>query len=75
MSSAATAVDPITLAVVSGALTSAVSEMSVVVERTARSPIIAISHDYSNALYTVANGVPEMIVQGQDQPCHLGGML
>jgi N-methylhydantoinase B len=70
-----TTVDPITLAVVSGALTSAVNEMSVVVERTARSPIIAISHDYSNAMYTVANGLPEMIVQGPDQPCHLGGML
>jgi N-methylhydantoinase B len=68
-------VDPITLAVISGALTSAVNEMTVVVERTARSPIVAISHDYSNALYTAVNGVPEMIVQGPDQPCHLGGML
>jgi N-methylhydantoinase B len=68
-------VDPMTLAVVQGALTSAVAEMSTVVERTARSAIIALAHDFSNAVYTHANGVPEMIVQGQDQPCHLGGML
>jgi N-methylhydantoinase B len=69
------AVDPITLAVVSGALTSAVAEMSVVIERTARSTVVALSHDYSNAIYTVVNGEPEMVVQGQDQPCHLGGMI
>lgn len=69
------AVDPITLAVVAGSLTSIVGEMSVVMERTARSPVVALSHDYSNAVYTVANGIPEMVVQGQDQPCHLGGML
>jgi N-methylhydantoinase B len=67
--------DPITLAVISGALSSAVAEMSVVIERTARSPIVALSHDYSNAIYTHAGGQPEMVVQGQDQPCHLGGML
>jgi N-methylhydantoinase B len=70
-----TSPDPITLAVVSGALTSIVREMSVVIERTARSPVVALSHDYSNAVYTTANGYPEMIVQGHDQPCHLGGML
>ncbi len=67
--------DPITLAVIAGALSSAVAEMSVVIERTARSPIVALSHDYSNAIYTHAGGRPEMVVQGQDQPCHLGGML
>jgi N-methylhydantoinase B len=68
-------VDPITLAVVSGALSSAVAEMSVVIERTARSPVVALSHDYSNAVYTMVNGAPEMVVQGNDQPCHLGGMI
>jgi N-methylhydantoinase B len=68
-------VDPITLAVVSGALSSTVAEMSVVIERTARSPVVALSHDYSNAVYTTVNGVPEMVVQGNDQPCHLGGMI
>jgi N-methylhydantoinase B len=68
-------VDPITLAVIAGALSSTVSEMSVVIERTARSPVVALSHDYSNAVYTTVNGIPEMVVQGEDQPCHLGGML
>ncbi len=75
MSSPHTPPDPITLAVVAGALASIVREMSVVIERTARSPVVALSHDYSNAVYTMANGSPEMIVQGHDQPCHLGGML
>ena len=69
------AVDPITLAVIAGALASTVNEMTTVIERTARSPIIAISHDFSNAVYTTVNGIPEMIVQGQDQPVHLGGMI
>jgi N-methylhydantoinase B len=69
------AVDPITLSVVSGALESIVKEMSTVIEHTARSPVVSLSHDYSNAVYTVVNGFPEMVVQGQDQPCHLGGML
>lgn len=68
-------VDPITLGVVHGALASAVREMTAVIERTARSPIIAISHDFSNAVYTAANGLPEMVIQGEDQPVHLGGML
>lgn len=75
MSRTADAVDPITLAVIAGALSSTVNEMTTVIERTARSPIIAISHDFSNAVYTTVNGVPEMIVQGQDQPVHLGGMI
>ena len=53
-------IDPITLAVVSGALSSAVSEMSVVIERTARSPVLALSHDSSNAVYTTVTRVPEL---------------
>jgi N-methylhydantoinase B len=68
-------VDPITLAVVAGAYSAAVAEMSAVIERTARSPIVALSHDFSNAIYTTVDGAPQMVVQGQDQPCHLGGML
>jgi N-methylhydantoinase B len=68
-------VDPITLAVVGGGFESAIKEMTAVVERTARSPVVAIGRDFSNAIYTTANGVPEMVVQGADQPVHLGGML
>ena len=68
-------VDPITTGVVAGVLASVVREMSIVVERTARSPVIALSHDYSNAVYRIGPDGPEMVVQGQDQPCHLGGMI
>jgi N-methylhydantoinase B len=68
-------VDPITLAVVSGYLEATVREMTAIIQRTARSPILALGNDFSNALYTVANGVPEMVIQGRDQPVHLGGMI
>ena len=70
-----TPVDAITLAVVSGTLNAIVKEMTVIVQRTARSPIVAIGNDFSNALYTTVTGAPEMIIQGQDQPVHLGGMI
>jgi N-methylhydantoinase B len=69
------AVDPISLGVIAGALGSIVKEMSVVIERTGRSPVVAVSHDFSNAVYANIDGVPEMISQGQDQPVHLGGMM
>ncbi len=68
-------VDAITLAVVHGATRSIVREMTAIIQRTARSPILALGNDFSNAAYTTANGVPEMVVQGQDQPVHLGGMI
>ncbi len=68
-------VDPVTLGVVAGTLASTVKEMTVILQRTARSPVLAIGNDFSNAVYTTCNGVPEMVVQGQDQPVHLGGML
>ena len=68
-------VDPVTLAVLSGAFTAVVKEMTVIVQRTARSPLLAIGNDFSNAIYTMANGFPEMIIQGDDQPVHLGSML
>jgi N-methylhydantoinase B len=68
-------VDPITLAVVHGATRSIVREMTAIIQRTARSPILALGNDFSNAVYTTAGGAPEMVVQGQDQPVHLGGMI
>jgi len=49
--------------------------MTAIIQRTARSPILAFGNDFSNAAYTMANGIPEMVVQGQDQPVHLGGMI
>ena len=65
-------IDPLTLSVIDGALESAVREMTMVLTRTARSPIIAISTDFSNAIFDTT---PEMAVQGQDQPVHLGSLM
>ena len=65
-------VDPLTLSVIDGTLESAVREMTMVLTRTARSPIIAISTDFSNAIF---DATPEMAVQGQDQPVHLGSLM
>ncbi|QTD46007.1 caprolactamase subunit beta [Ottowia testudinis] len=65
-------VDPITLAVVRGALETTQREMSMTLEKTARSSVFNVAHDYSNALF---NGRAEMILQGQDIPIHLGGLM
>lgn len=67
-----TGIDPITLAVVSGALESAVREMSITMRRAAMSPVLAIGNDFSNC---VADGAARMVTQGQDQPVHLGAMI
>jgi N-methylhydantoinase B len=66
------AVDPITLAVVRGALETAQREMTVTMERTGRSSVLTVSRDFSNAIF---NWTPEMIVQGQDLPIHLGSLI
>lgn len=65
-------IDPITLAVVAGALESAVREMSITMRRAAMSPVLAIGNDFSNC---VADGLARMVTQGQDQPVHLGAMI
>jgi N-methylhydantoinase B len=65
-------VDPITLAVVRGALETAQREMTLTMQRTGRSSVLTISRDFSNAIF---NGTPEMIVQGQDLPIHLGSLI
>jgi N-methylhydantoinase B len=67
-----TDVDPITLAVVAGALDSAVREMSITMRRAAMSPVLAIGNDFSNC---IADGTARMVTQGQDQPVHLGAMI
>ena len=66
------AVDPITLSVVRGALETAQHEMTLTLERTARSSVFNLAHDYSNALF---DHLPEMILQGQDIPIHLGSLI
>lgn len=65
-------VDPITLAVVRGVLETTQREMTVTLEKTARSSVFNTAHDYSNAIF---NHVPEMILQGQDIPIHLGSLI
>jgi N-methylhydantoinase B len=65
------AIDPVTLEVIRSALTAAAEEMSLVVMRSARSPLLREAGDLSSAL-TDAKG--EMIAQGRDIPMHLGVM-
>lgn len=67
-----TSVDPITLAVVRGALETAQREMTLTLEKTGRSSVFNLAHDYSNALF---DHYPEMILQGQDIPIHLGSLI
>jgi N-methylhydantoinase B len=64
-------IDPITLEVIRSALTAAAEEMSLVVMRSARSPLLREAGDLSSAL---TDAVGEMIAQGRDIPMHLGVM-
>lgn len=64
--------DPITLAVVRGALEMTQREMTITLEKTSRSSVFNLAHDYSNALF---DHYPEMILQGQDIPIHLGSLI
>ena len=65
-------IDPITLSVVRGVLETTQREMTLTLEKTARSSVFNLAHDYSTALF---NAVPEMILQGQDIPIHLGSLI
>ena len=67
--------DPITLAVVGGALDNTVKYMTEIVRNTARSATISIGHDFSTTLFGVFDGVPTMVCQGEDQPVHLGVLV
>ena len=64
-------VDPVTLEVMRNALAAIAEEMSLVVMRSARSPLLREAGDLSSAL-TDANGV--LVAQGRDMPMHLGVM-
>ncbi len=63
---------PITLSVVRGVLETTQREMTLSLEKTARSSVFNLAHDYSTALF---NAKPEMILQGQDIPIHLGSLI
>ncbi len=65
------AVDPVTLEVIRNALTAIAEEMSLVVMRAARSPLLREAGDLSSALCD-ADG--ELIAQGRDIPMHMGVM-
>src|SRR5437660_25545 len=65
-------VDPVTLAVVSGALDNSIREMTITMRRAAMSPVLAIGNDFSNGIF---DGQARMVLQGQDQPVHLGAMI
>ena len=54
-----TKVDPITLSVVRGALETTQREMTVSLEKTARSSVINLARDYSTSLF---NSTPEQTV-------------
>ncbi|MBE9477520.1 MAG: hydantoinase B/oxoprolinase family protein [Proteobacteria bacterium] len=64
-------VDPITLEVIRNALTATAEEMSLVVMRSARSPLLREAGDLSSAL-TDVDGF--LIAQGRDVPMHMGVM-
>ena len=64
-------IDPVTLEVVRHALTATAEEMSLVVMRSARSPLLREAGDLSSAL-TDADG--HLIAQGRDIPMHMGVM-
>ena len=64
-------IDPITLEVIRNALTAAAEEMSLVVTRAARSPLLREAGDHSSAI-TDEDGF--LIAQGRDVPMHMGVM-
>lgn len=66
-----TLLDPITLEVIRNAISATAEEMSLVVMRSARSPLLREAGDLSSAL-TDADG--NLISQGKDIPMHLGVM-
>jgi N-methylhydantoinase B len=69
---AAIDIDPVTLAVIGGVLESLCREMSVVMMKTARSPILKVARDFSSCLF---DGQCRMIAQGEDVPAFIGAMV
>jgi N-methylhydantoinase B len=64
-------IDPVTLEVIRNALIAAAEEMSMVVMRAARSPLLREAGDLSSAI-TDADGF--LVAQGRDVPMHMGVM-
>ena len=66
-----TPLDPFTVEVIRHGLSAAAEEMSLVLMRSARSPLLREAGDLSSTL-TDANG--DLVAQGRDIPVHLGAM-
>jgi N-methylhydantoinase B len=66
-----TALDPVALQVMTGALRAACDEMGAVLIRSAHSPNITERHDCSTALFDPAG---ELVMQAEHIPVHLGSM-
>src|SRR3954447_898418 len=66
-----TALDPVALQVMTGALRAACDEMGAVLIRSAHSPNITERHDCSTALFDAAG---ELVMQAEHIPVHLGSM-
>jgi N-methylhydantoinase B len=64
-------VDPFTVEVIRNALTAIAEEMSLIIMRSARSPLLREAGDLSSALTDASGG---LIAQGRDIPAHLGIM-
>jgi N-methylhydantoinase B len=64
-------VDPFTVEVIRNSLTAIAEEMSLVVMRSARSPLLREAGDLSSAL---TDAMGELIAQGRDIPVHVGVM-
>jgi len=64
-------IDPVTVEVIRNALSAAAEEMSMVVMRAARSPLLREAGDHSSAI-TDSDGF--LIAQGRDVPMHMGVM-
>lgn len=65
------ALDPFTVEVIRNALTAIAEEMSLIVMRSARSPLLREAGDLSSALTDSAGN---LVAQGRDIPAHLGVM-
>ena len=64
-------IDPARFEVVKNALSSAAEEMKIVLAKTAYSPVLKASGDYSCGIFDRAGN---MVAQGPDLPIHLGSM-
>ena len=65
------AIDPARFEVVKNALSSAAEEMKIVLAKTAYSPVLKASGDYSCGIFDRSGN---MVAQGPDLPIHLGSM-